>query len=189
MQQQFVKTTVTATTQDQTDKYYVINTSAGSLKVTPAHQIFVNGKWTDSNDIKPGDTLIGEDGKPVTVTSVQTIMASIPVYDLITDDPHDFFADHILVHNVNPGATNKDHGIGAGTLIALADGSLVPVEQIKAGDKVMSYNWSKKAFGFSVVRSAEKQTVSQYRVINGKLKVGMKQPLFIAKKTNTPKSK
>ena len=166
---------VVNTVQASSEKYFVIN---GELKITPAHQLYANGAWVNSESLKVGDTLIGEDGKPIIITSIVEKNETVAVYNLVTTEPHDFFASHILVHNVNPGEEHKDHGFGKGTMIALADGRLVPIEQVKAGDKLISYDPQKKRYAFSTVTGAGKQTVDRTKLINGTLRVAVKQPMF-----------
>ena len=184
---QFVKSTVNTTVSAEANSLYEITTAEGTLKVTPMHQMYVNGKWAESDSIKPGDMLLDASGKPVQVTSVETITQTVEVYDLITSDPHDFFAENFLVHNVNEGGIQLNHGFVAGTKVAMADGRLLPIEQIKAGDKLVSYNKDTKRWSFNVVKSANKQTVSKIKVINGKLRMGIAQPLLLAqiKKAST----
>lgn len=175
----FLPSGVVNTVQASTEKYFVIN---GELKITPAHQLYANGQWVNSETLKVGDTLIGEDGKPVIITSIEEKNESVPVYNLVTTAPHDFFASGFLVHNVNPGEEHKDHGFGRGTKIALADGRVLPIERVKVGDKLISYDPQKRRYAFSTVTGAGKQTVGKTKLINGSLRVALKQPMFGAPK-------
>ncbi|MBI4348708.1 MAG: hypothetical protein HY553_17855 [Elusimicrobia bacterium] len=171
----FIPSGVVNTVQAVSEKYYVVN---GELKITPAHQLYVNGGWLNSEYMKVGDTLLGEDGQPVTITSLVEVTETVPVYNLITQAPHDFFASGFLVHNINPGAEHKDHGFGKGTKIALADGRVVPIEEVKVGDKVVSYDTQKGRYTISKVLGAGSQTAKKTKLINGTLRVGAKQPMF-----------
>ncbi len=70
-----------------------------ALRVTREHPVWANGAWTRAEDIVAGDRLLGKDGMPVTVSSIELIPIAIDVVDLTVDAPHNFFAGGMLVHN------------------------------------------------------------------------------------------
>jgi hypothetical protein len=72
------------------------------LKVTPEHLLFVIGRdWTAAGEVKPGDKLVGADGKPKLVKNIQAVHApGTKVYNLHTNhETHNYFAGGVLVHN------------------------------------------------------------------------------------------
>jgi len=172
----YIGSSVVKTTQNEIDKYYIVN---GNLKITPGHVLMVNGEWQMSNFMKVGDLLLNANGERVTITSLQEVDTQVDVYNLITDEPHDFFAQNYLVHNLNEMQGHKDHGLAAGMKIAMADGRELAVEQIKEGDKILSFDPKLKRYAISVVRQTGKQTVNKTVLINGKLRVAMGHQLYL----------
>lgn len=170
------------------DKTYKIYTSSapGSkpLEITPTHRLWVirdgNGAWMDSTNVRVGDQLIDAEGNPVTVTQKDTIIGQIDVYNLITDYPNDFFANSILVHNVNKGAgDHRDHGFAGGTMVVKANGRAVPIESLKVGDRLMAVDPKTGGYVTTTVRRAFSQKVGETVSINGgKLRMGKKHPLM-----------
>lgn len=185
---QFVGSQVVKTIKTQSQKYYVVN---DTLKITPTHDLLVNGKWTASQKMKVGDTLFNADGEPTQITSLKEITQDVDVFNLFTDEPNDFFAENILVHNENPGDDHKNRGLAAGVKIAMIDGRALEVEKIRAGDKVLSYDPKKKRYTINVVRKTATQKVGKTLLINGKLRMAVGHPVFMAdlKPVKAPKKK
>ena len=161
-----------------------------TLKITPTHEMYIDGKgFIPSEDVKVGDVLVtNPDGQKVAITSIAKIEGTVDVYNLITSDPHDFFAQNILVHNVNDMTGHKDHGFVAGTMIQTTRG-LVAIEQIKAGDKLVSWDPKTGQFRANPVLKTGSQTVSKTIKINGTLQMGTAQPMFLAKNKKAPSFK
>ncbi|MEI8191888.1 MAG: polymorphic toxin-type HINT domain-containing protein [candidate division NC10 bacterium] len=172
----FVGAAVVKTTKNDMDKYYIVN---DTLKITPGHILMVNGQWAMSNNMKVGDHLLNANGERVAITSLKEIDAAVDVYNLITDEPHDFFADNYLVHNENQLKAHADRGLAAGMKIAMADGRELAIEQIKAGDKILSFDPKLKRYAISVVRQTGKQSVNKTVLINGTLRVAKGHQLFL----------
>ncbi|MDP3143568.1 MAG: polymorphic toxin-type HINT domain-containing protein, partial [Candidatus Omnitrophota bacterium] len=59
----------------------------------------------------------------------------------------------------------------AGTPILMADGKTLPIEQIKVGDKITSYDEAGKKFVKDKVKKVLRHTAEEYLIINGHLKV------------------
>ncbi|MBI5242889.1 MAG: hypothetical protein HY922_04285 [Elusimicrobia bacterium] len=185
----YVGSKVVSAPMSQSSNYYYVNET---LKVTPGHPLYVNGAWKMSDQLKVGDQLMNANGELVTVTSIQEFQQDVVVYDLFTEYPNDFFAENFLVHNEKAANAMKDKGLLKGMMIAMADGRELPVEQLKAGDKILAYDAKMKRYAISTVKDAKTQNVSSYKVINNKLKVAMRHQLFIVpaeKNKQTPKSK
>ena len=84
------------TPDEMSDYYLIVN---GSLKVTPNHPMFVNGKWKDAGELQIGDSLWNNKGKNVIVRSIDKVFQRIAVYNLEVDKYHTYFAGGLLVHN------------------------------------------------------------------------------------------
>lgn len=78
--------------------YLIIN---GEFKVTPNHRIWVNNKkWERADNLKKGDRLFGLSGKEIEIRIIRKHNGLYTVYNLhLKNEPHNFFADKILVHN------------------------------------------------------------------------------------------
>ena len=177
----YIGSAVVKTTKNDMDKYYIVN---DTLKVTPGHVLFVNGQWTVSNDMKVGDQLLNANGERVTITSLKEIDATVDVYDLITEEPHDFYAENYLVHNLNAGAAQKEKGLAAGMKVAMADGRELAIEQVKTGDKILSFDPKLKRYAISVVKQTGKQSVAKTLLINGKLRIAMGHQVYLVPPAN-----
>ena len=88
---------VIKTEQHEGKEYIVIN---DTLKLTPEHLVFVNGKFISAGQAKIGDILINEYGKEEKVKTIKTIKDNVKTYDLQLDKYHVFFAGNCLVHNI-----------------------------------------------------------------------------------------
>lgn len=174
---QFVGSQVVKTIKTQSDKYYVVN---DGLKITPTHTLLVNGEWKASQQMKVGDTLFNADGEPTQITSIKEIVQNVDVYNLFTDEPNDFFAENYLVHNENLGEDHKNRGLAAGIKIAMIDGRTLEVEKVRVGDKILSYDPKKKRYTINVVRKTATQQVGKTLLINGKLRMAVGHPVFLA---------
>ncbi|MBI5242363.1 MAG: hypothetical protein HY922_01610 [Elusimicrobia bacterium] len=180
---QLVASKVQQAVQAVTDKWYLVN---DNLRVSIGHQIYANGSWTWSEELKLGDKLFNAAGEEVSITALQAFDDVVDVYDLQTDYPNDFFAENYLVHNRNQGEKAKEKGLAAGTKIALADGRLIPIEQIKAGDKIFAYNFKTKSYVASTVRATNSHKANGYLLVNNKLKMAKHHPLYsVALKSKT----
>lgn len=69
------------------------------LSVTPDHYLFVNSGWMQAGSVQDGDTLLGVDGNPVPVTSVEWVLGKTSVYNLEIEGTHTYFVDDLYVHN------------------------------------------------------------------------------------------
>jgi len=71
---------------------------AGSLRIPPEQLFRVNGSWVPAEDLKAGDRFVMADGRGAVVRNITTMNGTpgTPCYGLVTDGPHDFFANGIL---------------------------------------------------------------------------------------------
>ncbi|MBI5242842.1 MAG: hypothetical protein HY922_04040 [Elusimicrobia bacterium] len=179
---------MTQRVEDAGEGYYVVNKD---LKVTPVHKFYGNGEWKQVSELKVGDTLLDPDGQPVPITSMEYVDVQATVYNLITEDPQDYYVrmgtSDVLVHNQSEGASVPDKGFAAGTKVLLADGRRVPIEKVRSGDKLISYDHPKGRYAVIQVRDTSSQKVSRCLVLNKKLKMGVNHPIFSADAKSAPK--
>ncbi|MBI4348018.1 MAG: hypothetical protein HY553_14270 [Elusimicrobia bacterium] len=166
---------------------YKIMTSGGgrTLEITPTHPMWVDGAWRDSSEVKVGSELLYANGAKVKVTSIQRIEERIPVYNLVTEDPHDFFAENLLVHNQDDESDHKDHGFVARTRILMADGRHVKISKLKVGDKIMAWDPKTGKWTHNTVRKVMTQELTSTYMINGHLRVGTGHRIFRVGKNKT----
>lgn len=150
--------------------------------MTPNHLFYGNGEWTRTRELKVGDSLLNPNGEPIQITSLERVETPVPVYNLITEGPEDYFvqmgADDVLVHNQKKGQQIPDKGLLAGTLVLLADGRRVPAEKVKVGDRLLSYDRVKNRYEVIRVRGTDSQQSSGYLVVNRSLKIGPAHPIY-----------
>lgn len=88
--------------QNLTDEYLIIN---DSLEVTQDHKMYVSGRWEYAGNIRIGDTLLGTDGLPQEVYSIERKQAkNTLVYNILIGEYHTYFAGGYFVHNQEKGA-------------------------------------------------------------------------------------
>lgn len=75
----------------------------GGLRVTPEHPIWARGTWKAAEAVQPTDPLLGFDGQLRPAGRVERETGAATVFDLTTDEPHNFFAGGRLVHNKSVG--------------------------------------------------------------------------------------
>ena len=68
-----------------------------------------------------------------------------------------------------------------GTLITMADGSKIPIEEVKVDDRVLSFDSEKNAFVPDKVVQTFKHQASEYLIVNGHWKVTANHPVFNGK--------
>lgn len=77
-------------------EYLLIN---HHLRVTPEHNLYINGRWLLASAAKVGDSYLGEGDHYQLITSIETYTGSYTVYNLSIDKYHTYFADGFYVHN------------------------------------------------------------------------------------------
>ncbi|MEA3344429.1 MAG: polymorphic toxin-type HINT domain-containing protein, partial [Patescibacteria group bacterium] len=87
-------------------KYLIINDFLG---VTPEHRLYVNNDWVYAGNIQIGDELLNQDGEIIIVESMETREGLVPVYNIIVNEYHTYFADGFYVHNGEKGGQARVH--------------------------------------------------------------------------------
>ncbi|MCB9798098.1 hypothetical protein H6758_00050 [Candidatus Nomurabacteria bacterium] len=80
--------------------YIVVNEN---LRVTPVHIIYLNGQWQTAGSLKIGDRMMGEDGAPIVVESLEYKTEKTKVYNFHVETYHTYIADGYYVHNEKGG--------------------------------------------------------------------------------------
>lgn len=182
------KSVVARTERVEDAGYYVLNKD---LKATPNHLFYGNGDWKKTHELKVGDSLLNPNGEPVPIESIERVEVPATVYNLITEGPENYYVRmggvDVLVHNQKKGEHIPGKGIMPGMQIVLADGRYVPIEQVKVGDRLLSFDKEKKRYTIIRVNGTANQQVTSHLVINGKLKIGSRHPIYVVDpKSNNP---
>jgi len=84
--------------------YLIINQT---IRVTANHKLLINGFWQTAGSIKVGDSLLNSKNKIVPVFSLEWQAGKFKVYNLTTENPHNYFAGDILAHNEKSGGVRS----------------------------------------------------------------------------------
>ena len=81
--------------------YLIVN---NKIKVTPYHNMYINGEWKQIGNAKVGDYLMDYNGNKIKIKSIKKVYAQkgVMVYDLEIANYHYYFAEGVLVHNSEP---------------------------------------------------------------------------------------
>jgi len=154
-------------------KYYLSNGT--TLTSTYDHPYYVNGLELASFSpsltteryklekevvqIKEGDVVNLSDLSSSTIEKIEVIVDSelTKTYIITVENNHNFYANKVLVHN---------KCFVAGTDITLEDGTLKPIEEIKIGDKVLTFNEVMLINESGTVGDLKKHIVNETVIIN-----------------------
>ncbi len=181
---------------EQSSSYLIIN---NRLRVTPNHPVLVNNKWKRIDNANIGNILRLLNGNNLIITSIRIVYDKVPSYNLEIENTHTYYAGNVLVHNKGITSTTEEGGAGsttstttsddpcflAGTPIALSDGTEKPIEDIKVGDIVLSYDEETQANAASIVKKTlyhPKEQSSSYLIINNRLRVTPNHPILVNNK-------
>ncbi|HEX08641.1 MAG TPA: hypothetical protein ENG38_02390, partial [Thermoplasmatales archaeon] len=181
--------------------YYIFTAENGeNLRITPEHILLVNNKWLPAYMVKIGDHFRTINGKETEIISIQHVFEKTWEYNLEVEPYNTFFAEGILVHNAKapsepyvppPDIIIPDNitilcCLPAGTQIVLADKSTKSIENIKVGDKILSYDTEKQDFVCSkVTKKIIKIREGVYDINHGLIKITDDHPLYVRKKNGT----
>lgn len=80
--------------------YLVIN---NQLFVTPVHRVYINNSWRSVGEAKVGDIMLGVNGNPVKIFSIEKNDTKVVVYNFKVKNYHTYIANGIYVHNDKDG--------------------------------------------------------------------------------------
>ncbi len=74
-----------------------------TITSTDEHPFYVDGKWLNAGDLKIGDQLLGINNDKVIITELKAYSTEKQVYNLTTNNDHNYFVGEksVLVHNIN----------------------------------------------------------------------------------------
>lgn len=158
-------------------EYFILNSKT---KVTPTHPYYVVRELqkviVEVKDLKVGDILLNDNLEQVQVVSLERVSKQATVYNLFGVYPNNsYFANGILVHNKGGGGCFLPK-----TKISTPDG-LKDIEQLKSGDRIYSFDESKKSKIVSTIGRIDTYEVSDYLLINDVIKVTSHHPFYIVK--------
>lgn len=80
------------------NEYLIVNEK---IKVTPYHNMYINGEWKQIGKAKVGDELMDSNGNKIKIKSIEKAYDEngVMVYDLEIKEHHYYFAEGVLVHN------------------------------------------------------------------------------------------
>lgn len=107
LENRLVRTTVQSVLRRTVDAFVVLKTEQQTLRVTPDHPFYIgDGRFKTLEALHPGDHILAWNGQSLTgqrIVSMETVLESVPVFNLQTDQPNTFFVDHLAVHNKGGG--------------------------------------------------------------------------------------
>jgi hypothetical protein len=76
---------------------------ACGLRLTGSHPVYASGRWMPARELTAADELLNASGQRVKVGAIEQVRGPVPVHDVTVDEPHNFFAEGVLVHNKSRG--------------------------------------------------------------------------------------
>lgn len=70
-----------------------------TLSATAEHPVFADGEWIPAGNLRQGDIVVGREEPYLLPAMPQLLNRKTQVFDLAVNEPHNFFAGGILVHN------------------------------------------------------------------------------------------
>ena len=119
------------------DNYWYINSGSNyEFKVSSAHGIFVKDntdtyKFKYANELTTNDKLFDSNLDEVDIISIETVSGSLNAGWIDVEDADVNYYAGILAHN---------KCFVEGTLVSMADGTQLPIEDIKIGDLIQTYD-------------------------------------------------
>lgn len=105
-----VSSQVTEIYKGRESRYFIIN---DLLKVTPSHLIYANESWKPVEKLQPGDILLNDKFENTVVKSIVPVDEELDVYNLNLSDSAPFFADGLLVHNLQSKQDDKQNQLSS----------------------------------------------------------------------------
>jgi len=152
--------------------------------IDPEASMIPYGYHGEIKQIELGDKLLTLDGWKV-IESIKYIKDRLQTYTFGVEEYDQYFADGVLVSNADTACVPPEWCcFPAGTMISLSDGTYKPIEQIKRGDYLMTYDFSKKEYTVDMVAATTVVTrQGVYNINNGLIRPTNDHPLYIRKNT------
>jgi intein/homing endonuclease len=128
----------------------IYSNQIGWTSMDPSYTMNVYGLTTRQSE--KGVKIMKVDGTEVVIESIDIISEPTFVYNVkLVENNHNFFANDLLVHN---------RCFIGGTKITLPDGEYKSIEDVKIGDKVLTYNENLKTTEIGIVGDLKCHNVS-----------------------------
>ncbi|CDZ77931.1 DNA polymerase II large subunit [Legionella massiliensis] len=168
---------IVSTTQIKPESYLEFQLPAETLHVTDEHLFaLAMGIFKRAASLQPGDKLIiWQKGQwqELPILTIKRIKAHKPAFNLLVDHGATYFANGILVHNKGCFLPN--------TPILQANGTTIPISQIRPGDLVRAYEIDGRIVT-TEVRGVIKHQATDYYVLSTDkitLNVTAEHPFFV----------
>ncbi len=95
--------TVLMLVRKETQQLVFIRLPDETIRATPEHPFWVNGKWVEAQNLQTGELLTTLDGKTLAIRSVRSEQQTVPVFNFKVATAHTYFVSgyRVLVHNPN----------------------------------------------------------------------------------------
>jgi hypothetical protein len=153
--------------QNESDHTISLYTETEVIETTALHPFYTQDGWKDASELQAGDKIKTQNSQEITIETTQFNYEPKKVYNFTVGNFHTYFVGQqkALVHNTgkcisklaeNFAKTWDDlaklkHCFAEGTLVKIENG-VVPIESLKIGDLVASYNFDKKEVVYSAVK-------------------------------------
>lgn len=78
------------------DGHLVVN---GTIRMTQGQPVLSGGRWVAAGELQVGERLTAGDGRPVPITSIQSVAGPVVVYNLDIGRIGSYVASGVIVHN------------------------------------------------------------------------------------------
>jgi predicted lipid-binding transport protein (Tim44 family)/uncharacterized membrane protein YgcG len=168
---------VRSVVQVQPEEYYELNANGRVLRLTAEHPVETDaGVFRMVSRLKTGDRVFFHDDGRITAASIGSIARihnSSPAHNLLVAPAGTYLANGIVVHN--KGCFLPD------TPVRKADGTEVPIAQVRRGDVLLAFTADGKVV-FATVNKVLVHDVGEYRIVRtGKmvLNVTPEHPFYV----------
>ncbi|HOW29796.1 MAG TPA: Hint domain-containing protein [archaeon] len=82
--------------------FYIYYNNGQLIKATENHKFYIDGNYVRADELNVGDKLLSNDFKEYPIENIEIVENTTDyVWDIEVEDNHNFFANNILVHNLN----------------------------------------------------------------------------------------
>ena len=164
------------------DGYLIIN---DKIVVSYEHVMYINDKWQDAKQAKPGDHFTDINQNKVKIDKIIDVKKPIVLYDISITDGN-FYAHDILVHNKSvvqpptaPPPPPQTSCFTGDTRITMSDGAVKHIKDVEVGDEVLGYDTNtSETISSRVVKTFTHPNTEGYLVVNDSLNVTPEHPVY-----------
>ena len=178
-----VETTFVHNKEKEIITIYKIKVNNEIIEATGNHPFYVDGIYKEARELKVGDKLLMKDGSLKEIEEISYYKSNVLVYNIKVEDNHNYYVgEGYLAHN--KGGPVKGTGCFiAGTKVQTENG-LKNIEDIKVGEKVLSYNENTNSKEYNKVSKTYKhddniEDLYEIYYDNEIIKVTSKHPVYV----------